>query len=185
MGKKTTEEKIKEIAKGVTDAAQPYIRDVKAVAKPYVDKAEPYISEIRSKAEPVVNDLKTKTEPVVSDIINKAEPVYEDVKSNIINKAEPVIEKIKKTAGPAADKALTVGKDISSKAVKHKCKEEIFIQYNNHELRAQDIIEKAKQDFVGKGNNLTDIKEIQVYLKPSDNAAYYVVNHSETGKVEF
>ena len=29
-----------------------------------------------------------------------------------------------------------------------------------------------------------DIKEIQVYIKPAENAVYYVVNSTETGKLE-
>ena len=28
------------------------------------------------------------------------------------------------------------------------------------------------------------IKEIQVYIKPADNADYYVVNNTDTGKLE-
>ena len=81
--------------------------------------------------------------------------------------------------------AKAVGQDITLRAAKHRCKEEVFVQYNSHELRTTDIIEKAKKDFVSRGHNITDIKEIQVYIKPSDNAAYYVVNHSETGRVGF
>lgn len=147
-----TEDKLKKLAKDVTDAAQPYI-----------DKVEPMVDDIRSKAAPVAHD--------------------------ILDKAEPVISKVKEKAGPVTKKATsaakTVGDGISQRAAKVACKEEVFIQYGQHEVRATDIMDSAKTDFVSKGNKLSDIKEIQVYIKPSENAAYYVVNHSETGKIEF
>jgi hypothetical protein len=36
-----------------------------------------------------------------------------------------------------------------------------------------------------KGNKKADLKELAVYVKPEESAIYYVVNGSETGKVEF
>ena len=152
MDMKTTEEKLKELAKEVTDAAEPVIR------------------EIKTKAEPVYDDVKTKAEPVIRKVKEKAAPAAEDEK---------------KRSEKATRVAKSVGQDITLKAAKYKCKEEVFVQYNSHEMRTTDIVDKAKKDFVNRGHSVSDIKEIQVYIKPSDNAAYYVVNHSETGKVEF
>ncbi len=171
---KKAEEMLKKLAKDVTDAAQPYL-----------DKAQPYIDDIRSKAEPVVDDVVAKASPVVEDLKTKAAPVAQD----LLEKAEPVINVVKEKTGPAAKRATkaakTVGDNLSVRAAKINCKEEVFVQYSQHEVRTSDILDKAKEDYVNKGNKLTDIKEIQVYIKPSDNAAYYVVNHSETGKIEF
>ena len=171
---KKAEDMLKKLAKDVTDVAQPYL-----------EKAQPYIDDIRSKAEPVVEDVVSKASPVVEDIKSKAVPVAQD----LLGKAEPVINVVKEKTGPAAKKATkaakTVGDGISLRAAKAACKEEIFVQYSQHEVRTSDILDRAKADYVKKGNEITDIKEIQVYIKPSDNAAYYVVNHSETGKIEF
>ncbi|MBO5620792.1 MAG: hypothetical protein J6N21_14600 [Butyrivibrio sp.] len=174
MGKNTTEEKIKKIAKDVTDAATPIIKEVKEVAQPYIEKAQPYIEDIKSKAD-----------PVAQDVLSKAQPVYEDIK----HKAEPVLNIVKEKAAPATEAAGKAAKDvrenISKQAARYKCKEEVYIQYNQHEVRTTDIMDRAKSDYVSKGNKITDIKEIQVYVKPTDNAVYYVVNHSQTGKIEF
>ena len=152
MGNKTPEERIRELAREVSDVAQPYIE---------------------------------KAQPVVDDVVSKAQPVIEDVKS----KAQPVIDMVKEKATPAAKRASEVAKNardnIKSQAARLSCNEEVFVQYADHEIRTTDIIAKAKMDYIGKGNKLSDIHEIQVYIKPSDKAAYYVVNHSETGKVEF
>ena len=100
-------------------------------------------------------------------------------------KTAPAAKAVKKQSEKAAKVAKSVGNDLSLKAAKYTCKEEVFIQYSHHELRAADIIERAKKDYVNNGHKLTSIKEIQVYIKPSDNAAYYVVNHEDTGKVTF
>lgn len=174
MGKNTTEERIKKIAKDVTDAATPIIKEVKEVAQPYIEKAQPYIEDIKSKAD-----------PVAQDVLSKAQPVYEDIK----HKAEPVLNIVKEKAAPATEAAGKAAKDvrenISKQAARYKCKEEVYIQYNQHEVRTTDIMDRAKSDYVSKGNKITDIKEIQVYVKPTDNAVYYVVNHSQTGKIEF
>ena len=174
MGKNTTEEKIRKIAKDVTDAATPIIKEVKEVAQPYIEKAQPYIEDIKSKAD-----------PVAQDVLSKAQPVYEDIK----HKAEPVLNIVKEKTAPATEAAGKAAKDvrenISKQAARYKCKEEVYIQYNQHEVRTTDIIDRAKSDYVSKGNKITDIKEIQVYVKPTDNAVYYVVNHSQTGKIEF
>ena len=152
MDRKQAEDKIKELAKEVTEAAEPVIRD------------------IRTKAEPVYDEVKTKAEPVIRKVKETA---------------APAAEVVKKRSQKATKVAKAVGQDITLRAAGLRCKEEVFVQYNSHELRTTDIIEKAKRDFVSKGNDISDIKEIQVYIKPSDNAAYYVVNHSETGRVEF
>ena len=149
--------------------------------KTAVDEIKEIVKEVGKSAEPIIRDVKAKAEPVVSDLKSKAEPYISKVKE----KTAPAQKVVKKQSEKAIKAAKAVGNDISLKAAKVSCKEEVFIQYSSHELRAADIIDRAKQDFVSKGNKLSDIKEIQVYIKPSDNAAYYVVNHSETGKIGF
>lgn len=166
MDKRTAEEKIKELAQDVQQAAKPIVEK----AKPYVEKAEPYIDEIKTKAEPYIDDIKTKAEPVIDDIKTKA---------------EPVLKKAKQGTAKAKDVANNVKKDISKASARRNCKEEVFVQYAAHEVRTSDIVKAAKADYIAKGHAESDIKEIQVYIKPSDNAAYYVVNHAETGKIGF
>ncbi len=164
--KNTTEDKIKKIAREVTEKAEPYIADLKT-------KAEPVVKDIKSKAEPVVKDIKSKAEPVVKDIKSKAEPAYSNAKS----KADPYIKDLKSKAEP-------VIKNAKKTAAKFTCKEETFIQYNDHEIRTKDIMDMAKDDYIKKGHEESDIKEIQLYIKPSEKAAYYVVNRADTGKLE-
>lgn len=174
MGKKSTVEEIKEMVKEVSKSAEPVIDEARK-------KAEPLIKDVAKKAEPIYNDIREKAEPIYNDLKGKAEPIYNDIKE----KAAPAAEAVKTRSEKARKAAKTVSDDISLKAARFSCKEEVFVQYSHHEIRTTDIIEKAKQDYVSKGNKPSSIREIQVYIKPSDNAAYYVVNHQETGKIGF
>ncbi|WP_022775608.1 DUF6465 family protein [Butyrivibrio sp. AE2015] len=174
MGKKSTVEEIKEMVKEVSKNAEPVIDEA-------MKKAEPLIKDVTKKAEPIYNDIREKAEPIYQDLRGKAEPLYNDIKE----KAAPAAKVVKTHSEKARKAAKTVSDDISLKAAKFSCKEEVFVQYSHHEIRTTDIIEKAKQDYVSKGNKPSSIREIQVYIKPSDNAAYYVVNHQETGKIGF
>ncbi|MBP3819189.1 MAG: hypothetical protein J6H31_12910 [Butyrivibrio sp.] len=174
MGKKSTVEEIKEMVKEVSRNAEPVIDEA-------MKKAEPLIKDVTKKAEPIYNDIREKAEPIYQDLREKAEPIYNDIKE----KAAPAAKVVKTHSEKARKAAKTVSDDISLKAAKFSCKEEVFVQYSHHEIRTTDIIEKAKQDYVSKGNKPSSIREIQVYIKPSDNAAYYVVNHQETGKIGF
>ena len=45
------------------------------------------------------------------------------------------------------------------------------------------IIEKVKEDVEVRGNRGVEIEKIQVYVKPEDFAAYYVINDGIVGKV--
>lgn len=167
MGKKISEDTIKKIAKGVVDAAEPIIKDVKEAADPIInnvmDRADPIINNVKDKADPILKGVKDKADPIIKDVTEVAEPILSDVKGA----------------------AKSVGDSISIKATKGSIKEEVYVQYGQHEIRTIDIMDKAKTDYLSRGHKVSEIKEIQVYIKPSDNAAYYVVNHSETGKIEF
>ena len=46
------------------------------------------------------------------------------------------------------------------------------------------MIEKAKKQFEAEGHRASSIKSIQVYLKPEEYAAYYVINQKHAGRVD-
>ena len=168
--KKTTDKIIKDIAKNIEEAA-----------KPYVEKAEPYIEKAKEAAEPVLDEVKGKADPVIKDVMEKADPVIKEVKK----RTAPATKVIKEQSEKAADAVKAATKDISETAAKKSAKTEFFIQYQDYEVRTEDIAEKIREQYVSLGHKLTDIKELQIYLKPEENAAYYVVNHRDTGKFTY
>ena len=57
--------------------------------------------------------------------------------------------------------------------------------YTRQRVDRAEIYETATEDWCKAGNKKADLKELAVYVKPEESAIYYVVNGSETGKVEF
>ena len=86
----------------------------------------------------------------------------------------------KKTRAPRGSKTAKK----AEKAVKAELKPEVFIQYQGREAVVADAIEKAKAEFVADGHRVSTIKSLQVYLKPEENAAYYVINRKFAGRVD-
>lgn len=62
-------------------------------------------------------------------------------------------------------------------------KQTLFIQYNGREIEEKEIVTSIKQSWTDSGNKIRDIKTLDIYLKPEENAVYYVINETESGKV--
>lgn len=57
------------------------------------------------------------------------------------------------------------------------------LQYREHETDMKDIAKRVQEDYARRGNDASGIRLIQVYLKPTDFTAYYVINNSYEGKI--
>ena len=116
----------------------------------------------------------------------KSAPVKEEVKKVV----EVVAEK-KVTESDVAEKKVTekkvAGKKTTAKQTTAKKAEmvpEVFVQFSGNEAAVATVIEKAKQQFVEGGHRVSTIKSLQVYMKPEEYAAYYVINQKHHGKVD-
>ncbi len=143
---------------------------IKDIAKTVTEAAEPYIEKAKEKSGPVIEEMK-----------EKAEPALDVAKKN----AGPYIKKAKEQGTKAADKVRAATKDITEASAKKAHKAEFFIQYKDYEIRTEDIADKIREQYIAEGHKMSDIKELQIYLKPQENTAYYVVNHKDTGKFTY
>ena len=148
------------------------VRQVTDAVKPYVDKAMPYLEMAKEKAEPTLKTVMDKAEPTLKTVMDKAEPTLRKAKE----KAEPKIREARKKAEPVID-------EVKTRASKASVKTEVFLQFGDYEMRIDDIIDKAREDYLSRGGTLRSLKSLRVYVKPEDHAAYYVANHDETGRV--
>lgn len=82
----------------------------------------------------------------------------------------------KKEAAPAPAK-----KPAAKKAA---VKTSLYIQYGGKEYDSAEVTEKVKAAWVALGNKITDIKSMDIYMKPEESAVYYVINEEPAGKVE-
>ncbi len=63
-------------------------------------------------------------------------------------------------------------------------KKTLFVQYQGKQVEEKDIVASVKEAWTEAGNKVGDIKTMDIYVKLEDNAVYYVINETESGKVE-
>lgn len=69
--------------------------------------------------------------------------------------------------------------------VKKETKTSIYLQYQGNEISTEEITKKVQEAWTKtSGKNVEEIKTLNIYIKPEDAAAYYVINEETTGKVE-
>ena len=99
---------------------------------------------------------------------------------------ESAAQKAEETAAKTAAKAeKTVKKAVAKAPARKKAvKETVYLQYLGKEIDKDMLIAKVREIWTGElGNKEADLKDITLYLKPEENAAYYVVNQDVTGKI--
>jgi hypothetical protein len=113
----------------------------------------------------------------------KAPEVKAEVKKEAVKKT-PAAKKAPAKKAPAAKKE-TVKKETVKKAPAAKkpvVKEEVNFQFSGKSYTSEDLIKITrdvwKYDLNGKEE---DIQSIELYVKPEENTAYYVINGDVTG----
>lgn len=125
-------------------------------------------AKVETKVEAPVKAAEVKVEAVKAEVkaeakkapAKKAEPKKEAAKKETVKK-----ETVKKAA--PAKKATTTKKAVEPAVV---------VQFGGQEVNMATVIENAKKAFEAEGNKVSSIKEIQIYVKPEEYAAYYVIN---------
>ncbi len=79
------------------------------------------------------------------------------------------------------DAAVTEVKEEVMK--KNEVKPEVTVQYRHYEADMEAVIQRVKEDVEVRGNRGVEIEKMQIYVKPEDFAAYYVINDGIVGKV--
>ena len=103
--------------------------------------------------------------------------------------AEKKVQKTMETA------AVTAAEKTAKKAVKKTVKKAepkvaMFIQYAGKEVDTAELLKAAKKDFVKKagkaaGKKASDIKKIELYIKPEEDAVYYVIDGEVSDEYKF
>lgn len=64
-------------------------------------------------------------------------------------------------------------------------KTSIFVEYQGKQAEDKAMIAAVKKAWTEAGNKVGDMKTVELYIKPEEASVYYVINETETGKVEF
>lgn len=60
---------------------------------------------------------------------------------------------------------------------KKNVKPDFYIQYGDKEIAAKDVTERIQEIWATEmENDPGDLRELQVYIKPEEDAAYFVIN---------
>ena len=84
----------------------------------------------------------------------------------------------------AEEKENAARKRAERKAQAESMKPVIYVQYEGAEALIDDLIEAATADF-RKEKKRAQIITFKLYVKPEERAAYYVINDTYDGKVEY
>lgn len=132
------------------------------------------------KADTVAAKDVKETKPVVAakPMETKAPEVKAEkaVKPAAAPKAEKKPAAKKPAAKKAAPKKAAAAK--APKAEKKAAATKVILEYRGKQVNQDDIVAAVKADWKGAA-----IKTLEIYVKPEDAAAYYVVNGKESGKV--
>ena len=108
--------------------------------------------------------VETKTE-----VKETAPEVTADVKQ-----AEKAAPAAKKTA--AAKKASAPKKEPAKRTTRKAAKTAtVFVEYAGSQIVAKDVLAASEKDFAAKHPGVT-VETIEIYIKPEEGVAYYVVN---------
>ena len=120
------------------------------------------------KAEKPVEKTAEKTVEAKAEDSVKAEPA----KKAAAKKETAKKEAVKK---PAAKRA--------AKTEKPAVTQNIYVQFAGNEILTSDLVAKVTENWVALGHRASSIKSLDLYVKPEDMAAYYVINGKESGKI--
>ena len=61
----------------------------------------------------------------------------------------------------------------------------IVVQYQGNDKKLDDILNQVKADATSKGLKDEDFNQVDVYIKPEEHKAFYVVNGETNGSIDF
>ena len=65
-----------------------------------------------------------------------------------------------------------------------KIKQQTILQFDGQDVELSAVEANVKQAWKDAGNKVSDIVSLDIYVKPQEGKAYYVVNGEVEGKVE-
>ena len=152
-------------------------------------------AEVKAEAEKPVekNVEEKKAEEKKPEEMNTIEKKAEEVKEAAKAATKTATAKAKETAKVVEAKAKETVKATKTNAKKSVAKAaaktvaikaQTIIQYQNNEVDTAKVEERVKAKFVSEGHKAASIKKMNIYIKPEDYSAYYVINDKFSGRVD-
>lgn len=131
-------------------------------------------------------DVKAEVEKAVEKTTEKVEKAVEKTTEKVAEKAAEVKADVKDTVKKTTAKAAKAAKTAkeAKPAKKEPVKPEIIVQYQNSEVDTAAVEERVKAQFVAEGHKAGFIRKLNIYIKPEEYSAYYVINDKFSGRVD-
>lgn len=143
--------------------------------------------DVKAEVKESVKDAAKKVETVAETTVKKAEAAAETTAKKVEEKAETVAKKAEakaETATKKVEKAKATVKKATKKTVKEPAKTEFIVEFQGNAASVANLEDKVKAQFVAEGHRAGCIKTLNIYIKPEDYKAYYVINDKFTGSVD-
>lgn len=130
---------------------------------------------------------KTELKETAKNTVKKVEEAAEPVAKKVEKAVEPAAKAVKKEATKAAAKAKTAVKKTAAKAgakrgPKKEAEATISVQFSGKSYTTQELVAIAKDVWkYDLKQKASDFKSVELYVKPEENQAYYVINGEHTG----
>ena len=132
------------------------------------------MSEIKKEVKEEIKEEVSEIKEDLGELVTAAKKVGKTAKKVSTEKGKEVATKVKKSATKIKAKV----EDIFSNTKVHTC-----LQVDGLEFDVEELTEKVKENYRLTSND-KEVKELNLYIKPEDNAVYYVVNGTSAGKVD-
>ena len=100
-----------------------------------------------------------------------------ETRAAVLQESEPAAEEKKTRARKTSAKTTTAAKTAV------KC--EMYLQFAGKEYSEKELMKKVKEVWTKElKHKVGELKDVKLYLKPEESAAYYVINKDTTGRIE-
>ena len=159
------------------------VKKEETVALPVSEPKADAKADVKAEVEKAVEKTTEKVEKAVEKTTEKAvEKTTEKVAEKAAEVKADVKDTVKKTTAKAAKAAKTAKE--AKPAKKEPVKPEIIVQYQNSEVDTAAVEERVKAQFVAEGHKAGFIRKLNIYIKPEEYSAYYVINDKFSGRVD-
>ena len=132
---------------------------------------------------------KRQAERAVAAKLEKILEERENLKKekSAVKKAEVKKASDKETEARKPDAQAVVNAEIKksspSKSESSAKKTNIFYQFGGQQIEQLEIIGLIKNEWKAQGHMVKDLKNLEIYLKPEEHTAYYVINDQIKGSI--
>ena len=106
-------------------------------------------------------------------------------KKKVAQEAADIVAAAENTVKKISKKAAAKTEDVEEKKPARRKKAVsavVYVQYAGSEYVVSGLSEKVTAAYEAEGNKASAIKTLEIYVKPEEGKAYYVVNGDAEGK---